>query len=73
MPTYKIETVEAFKKLYSERKDTIDYLEKIGNKFERAQAMVIKEAAGCDFKGCSNVVQTQQPLETIFTRPTTRK
>lgn len=46
MPTYKVETVVAFKKLYFERKDTIDYLEKFGNKFEKAQAMLIKEVAG---------------------------
>lgn len=46
MPSYKIETIEAFKKLYSEKKEVIDYLEKFGSKFERAQAMVIKEAAG---------------------------
>lgn len=46
MIAYKAETVEAFKKIYSERKDTIDYLEKFGNRFEKAQAMLIKEVLG---------------------------
>lgn len=46
MRTYKPETIEVFKKIYSERKDTIDYLEKFGNRFEKAQAMLIKEVLG---------------------------
>lgn len=46
MLQYKNETVETFKKLYTERKDTIEYLEKFGNRFEKAQAMLIKEIAG---------------------------
>lgn len=46
MLMYKPETIKIFKKLYSEKKDTVDYLEKFGNEFEKAQALVIKEAAG---------------------------
>lgn len=45
MPTCKTETIESFKKLYSERKETVDYLEKFGNKFEKAQAALIKKIA----------------------------
>lgn len=45
MQMYKPETVEKFKELYFERKDTIDYLEKFGNKFEKAQAVLIKQVA----------------------------
>lgn len=36
------ETVDRLKKLYDEKKDIIDYLEKFGNDFEKAQAVVIK-------------------------------
>lgn len=46
MTVYKPETVEIFKKIYSERKETVDYLEQFGNKFEKAQAMLIKEVLG---------------------------
>ena len=46
MTVYKPETVEIFKKIYSERKDTVDYLEKFGNKFEKAQSILIKEVIG---------------------------
>ena len=45
MQTYKIETVEAFKILYSERKNTVDYLEKFGDKFDKNLAMLIKQIA----------------------------
>lgn len=45
MPQYKPETIATFRKIYSERKETIDYLEKFGNKFEKAQAMLIKNVA----------------------------
>lgn len=45
MSQYKPETIVTFKKMYSERKETIDYLEKFGNLYEKAQAMLIKSVA----------------------------
>lgn len=46
MLPFKPETIETFKKIYSERKETVDFLEKYGNRFEKAQAMLIKEVLG---------------------------
>lgn len=57
VPQYKPETIEAFKKLYSDKKDTIEYLEKFGNRFEKAQALLIKEIAAM-----SNVQNTRESL-----------
>lgn len=57
VPQYTPETVEAFKKLYSDKKDTIEYLEKFGNRFEKAQALLIKEIAAM-----SNVQNTRESL-----------
>lgn len=45
MPTYKPETVAAFKRIYAERKSTIEYMIKFGNKIEKAQAMLIRNVA----------------------------
>lgn len=39
------ETIDRFKKLYSEKKDTIEWMEQFGNEFEKAQAKVIKQVA----------------------------
>lgn len=39
------ETIERLKKLYDEKKDIVDYMEKFGNDFEKAQANVIKSVA----------------------------
>jgi hypothetical protein len=59
MLIYKPETIKAIKKLYSERKDTLEYLEKFGNRFEKAQALLIKEIAAM-----SNDQNTHESLET---------
>lgn len=39
------ETIETFKKLYSEKRDTVDYMEKFGNDFEKIEARIIKKVA----------------------------
>lgn len=62
--SFKPETIAAFKNLYDERKELIEYLEKFGNGFEKAEARLVKEIVSLGSKGCSNVVQTLQPSET---------
>ncbi|MCO5383195.1 MAG: hypothetical protein NHB15_14895 [Methanosarcina barkeri] len=39
------ETVEKFKKLYSEKQEVIEYMLKFGNDFEKAEATIIKQVA----------------------------
>lgn len=39
------ETKEKLKKLYCEKKDIIDYMEKFGNDFEKIEAKIIKSVA----------------------------
>ncbi|MGA9187433.1 MAG: hypothetical protein WB014_02450 [Methanosarcina sp.] len=39
------ETVAKLKTLYSEKRDVIEYMEKFGNDFEKAEAKIIKEIA----------------------------
>lgn len=39
------ETKERFKNLYSTRKETIDYMERFGNDYEKLQATIIKQVA----------------------------
>jgi len=41
----KPETIEGLKKLYAEQKDTILYMSKFGNAFERVQAALITSVA----------------------------
>jgi len=41
----KLETIEGLKRLYAEQKDTIIYMSKFGNAFERAQAALIISVA----------------------------
>lgn len=45
MPTYKPETVIAFKRMYAERKSTVEYMIEFGSTYDKALAMVIKEVA----------------------------
>lgn len=45
MLQYRPETIIIFKKMYNEKKETIDYLEKFGNLYDKAQAMLIKSVA----------------------------
>jgi hypothetical protein len=39
------ETVERFKNLYLNKKETIDYMERFGNDYEKLQARIIKNVA----------------------------
>ena len=45
MSVYKPETVAAFKEMYVERKSTIEYMIKFGSTYDKALAMLIKNAA----------------------------
>jgi hypothetical protein len=45
MPSYKPETVITLKQIYAERKNTVEYMIKFGNKLEKVQATLIKNAA----------------------------
>jgi hypothetical protein len=41
----KSETVQKFKKLYSEKKDVVEWMLSFGNDFEKVQAKIIKDVA----------------------------
>ena len=43
---FKPETVEAFKKICSEKKEFLEYLSKFGNDFEKAAAGVVLKIGG---------------------------
>lgn len=43
----KMETVQKFKQLYSEKQEIIDHLEKFGTEWEQIEAKVIKQVAQC--------------------------
>ena len=45
MPTYKPETVSAFKQMYAERKSTVEYMIKSGSTHDKALGKLIKEVA----------------------------
>lgn len=39
------ETVETFKRLYTEKRDVIEYMVRYGNDFEKVEAKIIKDVA----------------------------
>lgn len=39
------ETVETFKRLYSEKQEIIEYMAQYGNDFEKIEAKIIKDVA----------------------------
>lgn len=40
-----VETVAKFKALYAEKRDVVDWMEKFGNDFEKAEAKIVKKIA----------------------------
>lgn len=72
MNQYKPQTIEAFKELYSERRDIIEYLEKFGNRFEKAQALLIKEIAAMNSdQNTRDVYQTSAGI--LAVHPTSKE
>jgi hypothetical protein len=47
---YHEESIIKFREIYSKYGESVDLMEKIGNKFEKAQAMLIKEVASSDLE-----------------------
>ena len=45
---FKPETVTTFRKMYSEKKEFLEYLSKFGNDFEKAAATLVLKVGGHD-------------------------